>query len=154
MLRPRRFVVLIAQDFPDVREMYRDYLTFAGLRVLTAKDGHEAVRIATRERPDVVVIDAGLPGMNGWEATETLKQNRQTRQLRVMMLTGHVFKDSRKRAEASGVDLFIPKPCLPDDLYSHILALAGWPDATRHSRIGQESARRRSRKKPTRNQSA
>jgi CheY-like chemotaxis protein len=154
MLRPRRFVVLIAQDFPDGREMYRDYLRFAGLRVLTAADGHDAVRIATRERPDVVVIDAGLPGMNGWEATRMLKQNRQTRQLRVMMLTGHVFKDSRKRAEASGVDLFIPKPCLPDDLYSHILALAGWPNATRHSRIGRKSAARRSRKKPARNQSA
>jgi CheY-like chemotaxis protein len=149
MLRPRRFVVLIAQDYPDVREMYRDYLTFAGLRVLTAKDGHEAVRIASREHPDVVVIDAGLPGLNGWEATEVLKHNRQTRHLRVMMLTGHVFKDSRKRAEASGVDLFIPKPCLPDDLYSHILALAGWPTATRHARIGRKSAAKRSRKKAT-----
>jgi CheY-like chemotaxis protein len=149
MLRPRRFVVLIAQDYPDVREMYRDYLTFAGLRVLTAADGHEAVRIASREHPDVVVIDAGLPGLNGWEATEVLKHNRHTRHLRVMMLTGHVFKDSRKRAEASGVDLFIPKPCLPDDLYSHILALAGWPSQTRHSRIGRKSAVKRPRKKPT-----
>ena len=151
MLRPRRFVVLIAQDFPDAREMYRDYLKFAGLRVLTAADGHTAVRVATRQRPDVVVIDAGLPGLNGWEATEVLKSKPQTRNLRVMMLTGHVFKDSKKRAEASGVDLFIAKPCLPDDLYSHILALAGWPSGTRHARSGaRDAATKRARKKPTR----
>ena len=151
MLRPRRFVVLIAQDFPDAREMYRDYLKFAGLRVLTAGDGHTAVRTATRQRPDVVVIDAGLPGLNGWEATQILKRNPETRHLRVMMLTGHVFKDSKKRAEASGVDLFISKPCLPDDLYSHILALAGWPSETRHARIGRKAATKRARKKATHN---
>jgi CheY-like chemotaxis protein len=147
MLRPRRFVVLIAQDFPDALEMYRDYLRFAGLRVLTANDGHDAVRIARRERPDVIVMDAGLPGLNGWEATQILKKNRETRNLRVMMLTGHVFQESRKRAQASGVDLFISKPCLPDDLYSHILALAGWPVRTRRARIGSRAGAAKEPKK-------
>lgn len=143
MLRPRRFVVLIAQDFPDAREMYRDYLTFAGLEVLTASDGHEAVRVATSERPDVIVMDAVLPGMTGWDATARLKHNRATRHLRVLMLTGHVFRDSQKRAKASGVDLFVSKPCLPDDLYSHILALAGWPLQARRARIGAKTTVRR-----------
>ena len=91
-----------------------------------------------------------LPGLNGWEATEVLKRKPQTRNLRVMMLTGHVFKDSKKRAEASGVDLFVAKPCLPDDLYSHILALAGWPSGTRHARsAARDAATKRARKKPT-----
>jgi two-component system, cell cycle response regulator DivK len=148
MLRPRRFVVLIAQDYPDALEMYRDYLRFAGLRVLTASDGHEAVRIATRELPDVIVIDSELPGLSGLEATTILKQNRETRHLRIMMLTGHVFQEYQKRAEASGVDLFVSKPCLPDDLYSHILALAGWPVRARRARIGsREGAAKEPRKK-------
>jgi two-component system cell cycle response regulator DivK len=151
MLRPRRFVVLIAQDYPDALEMYRDYLRFAGLRVLTASDGYEAVRIATREHPDVIVIDAGLPGLNGWEATAILKKNRETRHLRVMMLTGHVFQESKRRAKASGVDLFVSKPCLPDDLYSHILALAGWPIRARRARIGsREGAAKEPKKKKVR----
>jgi two-component system, cell cycle response regulator DivK len=147
MLRPRRFVVLIAQDYPDAREMYRDYLTFAGLKVLTASDGHEAVRIATTERPDVIVIDAGLPGISGWEATALLKKDRATRNLRILMLTGHVFRESKRRAAVSGVDLFVSKPCLPDDLYSHILALAGWPTTTRRARIGAKKGSRKSSRK-------
>jgi len=67
-----------------------------------------------------------------------------------MMLTGHVFQDAKRRAKASGVDLFVSKPCLPDDLYSHILALAGWPIRARRAApagfppFGSERVRRES----------
>ncbi len=118
-------VVLIVEDFADAREMYADYFTFNGVTVLTAVDGAEGVRLATEHRPDIIVMDAGLPRLTGWEATTMLRAAPATAGLKILMLTGHVFQDSEERARDAGVDLFVAKPCLPDQLYAHVLTLAG-----------------------------
>jgi two-component system, cell cycle response regulator DivK len=117
-------MILIAEDFADACEMYEDYLTFRGHIVVTAADGIEAVRLARQQHPDVIVMDAGLPGLSGWDATAMLKQSPDTAAVKIIMLTGHVFQESAKRAQVAGVDLFVTKPCLPDVLHTHIMALA------------------------------
>ena len=117
--RPR---VLIIEDFEDAIELYADYLRFHGLEVVTATSGQEGVQLARDQKPDLIVMDAGLPGMSGWEATERLKADPVTASICVMMVTGHVFEDAERQAQAAGVDVFLRKPCLPDELLREILA--------------------------------
>src|SRR5204863_29060 len=70
--------VLIVEDFDDAREMYEDYLRFSGMTVIGARDGAEGVRLAIEHRPDVIVMDAGLPKLTGWEATAMIRNNEET----------------------------------------------------------------------------
>jgi CheY-like chemotaxis protein len=82
-------LVLIVDDFEDNREMYAEYLSYSGYRVEQASDGEQAVELAQRIRPDVVVMDLSLPVMDGWEATRRLKSDPRTRNIPVIALTGH-----------------------------------------------------------------
>lgn len=109
-------LVLIVDDYADNREMYAEYLTFCGLRVAEAQTGHEALEMALRLRPDVVVMDLALPGVDGWEATRRLKRDPLTREIPVIALTGHALAGHSRTALDAGCDAFVTKPCLPDDL--------------------------------------
>ena len=123
--------ILIVEDFEDAIELYADYLRFQGMEVLTAATAQEGLRIAREAQPIAIIMDAGLPGMSGWEATKILKEDPETASICVLMLTGHVFPDAESRAEAAGVDLFLRKPCLPDELHRELLAaLAALPCGT------------------------
>jgi two-component system, cell cycle response regulator DivK len=113
-------LVLLVDDFPDNRQMYAEFLAFAGLRVAEAENGHEAVQKATTLMPDLVVMDLSLPGMDGWEATRRLKSHPKTKHILVMALTGHALAGHSKGAIDAGCDAFITKPCLPDRLLQEI----------------------------------
>ena len=112
--------ILLVDDFADAREMYTTYLEYEGFTVMPAASAVEAIRLAVAERPDLILMDAGLPGMTGWEAIAELKADSRTREIPVLMLTGHVLKESQERAAEAGADGFIPKPCLPDELSREI----------------------------------
>ena len=112
--------ILLVDDFADAREMYTTYLEYEGFEVLPAASAVEAIALAISERPDLILMDAGLPGMTGWEAITELKADGRTREIPVLMLTGHVLMESQERAAAAGADGFIPKPCLPDELSREI----------------------------------
>ena len=113
-------LVLLVDDFPDNRQMYAEFLTFSGLRVAEAENGHEAVEKARALMPDLVVMDLSLPGMDGWEATRQLKSDPRTKHIVVMALTGHALAGHSKGAMEAGCDAFITKPCLPDRLLQEI----------------------------------
>ncbi len=115
-------VVLIAEDFEDARELYREYLEFSGFDVVTAANGREAIQRAIELQPDLILMDASMPVLDGWQATRTLKADPQTRHIPVLALTAHAFDDARQQAKAAGCDGFITKPCLPDDLVSQVRA--------------------------------
>ena len=116
-LRP---LVLIAEDFEDARELYRDYLEFSGFDVEAAANGREAIDMASRLQPDIILMDASMPVLDGWQATRQLKSNPATQQIPVIALTAHAFDDARQQAEAAGCDGFVTKPCLPDDLVEKV----------------------------------
>ena len=113
-------LVLLAEDFEDARDLYRDYLEFAGFTVRTAVNGREAIDQAIALRPDLILMDASMPVLDGWQATRELKRNPDTRHIPVLALTAHAFHDARQQAAAVGCDGFVTKPCLPDDLVTRI----------------------------------
>lgn len=113
-------LILIVDDFEDNREMYVQYLTFAGYRVAEAANGHEALEQAFATRPDLIVMDLSLPGMDGWEATRRLKKDERTKHIPVVALTGHALAGHGKTAIEAGCDAFVIKPCLPEDLAAEI----------------------------------
>jgi CheY-like chemotaxis protein len=123
-------LVLIVEDFEDARTLYSDYLRHVGLDVIATDNAIDGIHKARTKQPDLIVMDAGLPGMSGWEATQALKSDPATAAICVIMLTGHVFLDAEHRAAASGVDVFLRKPCLPNDLHREIMSALGQGAAT------------------------
>ena len=121
-------LVLIVDDYEDNREMYSQYLQFAGLRVAEAANGKEALSKTTELMPDLIVMDLSLPGVDGWQATRLIKEDPKTRDILVLALTGHALEGASQGAKDAGCDGFLTKPCLPEDLCREIqrmLAAAG-----------------------------
>ena len=137
-VRPR---ILLVEDYDDAREMYRDYLEFAGFQVDTARDGHEALEQARKHAPDLILMDLSLPGLDGWEATRILKNDAATSHLTIVALSAHALAAEGDRARAVGCDGFIAKPCLPQDLVDQI---------TGYLKLQSESASRGRRTRPGR----
>jgi two-component system cell cycle response regulator DivK len=130
-------LILVVEDFDDAREMYRDYLEFAGFRVETARDGREAIEKARALQPDLILMDLSLPGIDGWEATRLLKAAPETRQIIIIALSAHALATEGERARAAGCDGFIAKPCLPPDLVHEITKYLKGHGADRAKRGGQ-----------------
>ena len=130
-------LILVVEDFDDAREMYRDYLEFAGLRVETARDGREGIEKARAFQPDLILMDLSLPGIDGWEATRLLKAAPETRQIIIIALSAHALATEGERARAAGCDGFIAKPCLPPDLVLEITKYLKSHGADRARRGGQ-----------------
>ena len=115
-------LVLLAEDFEDARELYRDYLEFSGFSVETASNGKDAIAQAIALQPDLILMDASMPVLDGWQATRELKANPVTQHIPVLALTAHAFDDARQQAKSVGCDGFVTKPCLPDDLVVKVRA--------------------------------
>jgi CheY-like chemotaxis protein len=113
-------LVLIVDDYEDNREMYSQYLQFAGMRVAEAANGKEALSKTTELLPDLIVMDLSLPGVDGWQATRLIKQDPKTRDILVLALTGHALEGASQGAKDAGCDGFLTKPCLPEDLCREI----------------------------------
>ena len=118
-------LVLIVDDYDDNREMYSSYLEFAGLRVAEAANGKDALTKTSELMPDLIVMDLSLPGIDGWQATRTIKQDPRTRHILVLALTGHALEGASQGAKEAGCDGFLTKPCLPEDLCAEIQRMLG-----------------------------
>lgn len=125
-MTPRR-LVLIVDDFDDNREMYAEYLSFAGFEVVEARDGLEALARARRLLPAVVVMDLSLPRLDGWATTRRLKRSARTRDIPVLALSGFALDDTEAEARAAGCDAFLTKPCLPEGLLREVRRLIRTP---------------------------
>jgi len=129
MTSPPRASILIVDDSRETRDIYAEYLSYFGYCVGGVGSAGEALETIRSVQPDVVVIDLTLPGMDGYEATRRLRADADTRDLRIIMLTGHLLRGSRQAALAAGVDAFLTKPCLPEDLLTAIEAVLRRPSA-------------------------
>jgi two-component system, cell cycle response regulator DivK len=85
-----------------------------------AADGQVGLAQAAALKPNVIILDLGMPKMDGWEVARQLKANGATRAIPIIALTGHVTSEARQRALDAGVNEFCTKPCLPSDLVATI----------------------------------
>ena len=118
-------LILVVDDYQDAREMYAEYLQFSGFRVAEARNGIEALEQAFALKPDLILMDLSLPGIDGWEATKQLKADERTKQIPVVALTGHALAGASDSARRAGCDSFVTKPCLPDDLVVEVRRMLG-----------------------------
>ena len=102
--------ILLVEDNPMNRDMLMRRLVKRGFDVVTAEDGLQGVDVASRDLPDLVLMDMSLPGIDGWEATRRLKAAEATRGIPVIALTAHAMADDRTTALAAGCDDFDTKP--------------------------------------------
>ena len=102
--------VLVVEDNPLNLELVRDILVGAGYDVLEAADGAAGVQIAQLEKPDLVLMDLQLPGLDGLEATRILRADPALRKTAIVALTAHAMRGEEERALAAGCDGFITKP--------------------------------------------
>jgi CheY-like chemotaxis protein len=117
--------VLIVDDDRDTREMYCESLRSMGFDPKTAASPEEGLRVAFETKPAVLVTDLRFKGsFDGVELIRRLREDRRTSDVRTILLTGAAMGDDRDRADASGCDRLLVKPCLPEALASEIRRLA------------------------------
>jgi CheY-like chemotaxis protein len=102
--------ILIVEDNLLNRKLVEAILKPLGYRLLTAVDGEEGIEVATRERPDLILMDLQMPKVSGYDATEVLKSQPETAHITIVALTAHAMADERERALAAGCDGYITKP--------------------------------------------
>lgn len=118
-------MLLVVEDFDELYELYSDFLAGAGYAVEGSDNGLEAVRVARRLMPNLILMDLGLPKMNGWEAIRWLKGHAETRHIPIIALTGHVQRRFADLARTAGADVVLLKPCPLNQLLGEIERLLG-----------------------------
>jgi PleD family two-component response regulator len=118
---PKQKTILVADDERDIADALRAILQKSGYQVIVAGSGREALAFAATHRPDLVVLDAMMPEMNGLETLKQFKMNRQTAHIPVVILTSLYNDEVVSRFWHMGSDLVLPKPF-------HTLQLTGFLD--------------------------
>ncbi len=111
----KTYHILIVEDNTDARETLATLLRMLGHRTETAATGPEGVRLALDVRPQVVLIDLGLPGLDGFQVARQIRAV-QGDSVRLIALTGHVLEEDRRRTEEAGFDAHLPKPVELEEL--------------------------------------
>ena len=115
--------LLYVEDNDDNVYMLARRLRRHGFEVVVAADGAQGVEAARQHRPDLVLMDLGLPVLDGWEASRRLKQAPETRAIPIIALSAHAMTGDRERALAAGCDDYDTKPVELDRLLAKIRAL-------------------------------
>ncbi|MCJ7550682.1 MAG: response regulator [Anaerolineae bacterium] len=108
--------ILVAEDERDIRELIVFSLQFAGFEVVSASNGAEAVELAARERPDLILMDVRMPRMTGYQACEAIKQIPETQNTPVIFLSAKGQESEIQEGLGAGATKYILKPFAPDDL--------------------------------------
>ena len=102
--------ILLVEDNEMNMDMLRRRLVRKGFEVITATDGEESIKMVNAESPDLVLMDVGLPGMDGWEATELIRANDSTKNIPIIAITAHAMAGDREKASEVGCDDYETKP--------------------------------------------
>jgi DNA-binding response OmpR family regulator len=113
--------LLVVDDDPEILSMLSTRFTARGFKVVTAGDGHKAIEVAKRERPDLVVLDLMMPGKSGWEVARALKQDPVTETAKILILTAQ--GSLNQLTSSLYADAFFDKPFEFDALEKAIRGL-------------------------------
>ena len=117
--------IMVVEDNESSRDALSRRLERRGYRVLPASDGRQAVSLAHEAFPDLILMDLGLPVVDGWDATRQLKEHASTRHIPIIVLSAHAMTSDRDMALAAGGDDFDTKPIRFEALLGKIEALLG-----------------------------
>ena len=112
--------ILVVEDNPKNLKLVRDVLVHWGYEVLVATSGEDGVRVASEQRPDLVLMDLQLPGMDGTEALHRIRSAPAETEVPVVAVTAFAMNDDRERALRSGFDGYIEKPISVRDLQDQV----------------------------------
>lgn len=102
--------ILLVEDNEMNRDMLSRRLKRKGFEVLIAVDGAEGVKMSTSESPDIILMDMSLPVLDGWQATQQIKANSQTKDIPVIAMTAHAMAGDREKCLDAGCDDYDTKP--------------------------------------------
>jgi two-component system cell cycle response regulator DivK len=117
--------ILVVEDQEDLRGVLRDLLTGSGYKVSEAADGNDGVAKALSERPDLILMDIQLPGLDGYEATRQIKSDPKLATTPIIAVSSFAMKGDEEKARAAGCDLYVTKPYSPFQLLRVIKGILG-----------------------------
>ena len=123
--------VLVVDDEPQIVQLVRDYLEHGGFKVLVAADGSSALRIVSTLHPDLVILDLGLPGMDGLDVTRSLRRNGV---LPIIMLTARADESDKLVGLELGADDYLTKPFSPKELVARVRSVLRRSEAAQSPR--------------------
>ena len=112
--------ILIAEDERDIRDLVAFTLRFAGHEVFAASNGEEAVEMAPKVNPDLILMDVRMPRMTGYEACKAMKANPELKDIPVVFLSAKGQESERQQGLEAGAEDYLLKPFAPDQLTLHI----------------------------------
>ena len=115
--------VLVIEDQEDNRRIMRDLLTGNGYEVIEVVNGLDGVAAAETSRPDLILMDIQLPGIDGYEATRRIKANPETRRIPIVVVTSYALSGDDVKAFEAGCDAYVAKPFSPRELLAKIREL-------------------------------
>ena len=127
--------VLIAEDNPVNRELLRELLENRGYEVEEACDGEEALEMVERGRPDVLLLDLGMPKLDGFGVVRKLRENPQLAALPVMAVTAYAMRGDREKVLEAGFDGYLSKPINAVLLAEELERLLGGAGTGRAARV-------------------
>jgi CheY-like chemotaxis protein len=120
----RKTTILVVDDEPDIVRIVTRIMESCDYEVVTAQDGFEALSAAQESKPDVIILDLNLPGMNGFEVCHRLRTTEATRAIPIVMMTAaYVSIDDARRGHTSGADEYVVKPFLREVLIHNVQRL-------------------------------
>lgn len=122
--------VLLVEDNEENREIYATILRHHDYEVLEVVEGEEALRTAREAVPGVILLDISIPGIDGWQVAERLKEDEATRGIPVVALTAHALPEDHRRARELGCEVYLSKPVRPQrvlDVVRRFLGPASGP---------------------------
>jgi len=112
--------ILVIEGQEDNRQIVRDLLAASGYELIEATTGEEGLEAAARERPDLILMDIQLPGIDGYEVTRRIKADPKLRQIPIIAVTSYALSGDDKKAFAAGCDGYVTKPYSPRLLLAKI----------------------------------
>jgi DNA-binding response OmpR family regulator len=116
-------LVLVADDDEDILLLVTTRLKRDGFEIVQASDGDQALAVARERRPDLAVLDIGMPGLDGVEVLEQIRADDDLRAMKVLLLTAKAQESDVRRGFDAGADAYVKKPFSPADLSARVREL-------------------------------